>query len=98
MIYEAFLHISPSPSLADVFYLIFYPLFLIGVMLIPARREATYEWLKTTVDMVIIILAALLTSWNFLFVPTLLANAEDQLLMMVSLAYPVGDFLLLMAL
>lgn len=98
MIYEALLHTSPSPSLADVFYLGFYPLFLIGVMLIPARREATYEWLKTTIDMVIIILAALLASWNFLFVPTILANTENQLLMMINLAYPIGDFLLLMAL
>ncbi len=98
MVYEVGLGKSPSPSLADVFYLLYYPLFLVGVLLVPSRKEAQSEWLKTTIDMVIVMLSALLLFWNFVIGPLIQVGSESQLSLALSLAYPVGDLAVIWAL
>ena len=81
----------PFPSIADLFYLLFYPLFLLGILLLPMRRLTPDGWLKVTLDMSIVILI-----WSFLLVPQMAAGAGDPLInQLVTLAYPVGDLLLL---
>lgn len=98
MVYELFLGISPSPSPADIFYLLFYPVFFIGAMLLPARRYTAFEWLKKGLDVVIILLASLMVLRYFIFGPIIQQYPEKPLLLAVNLAYPVGDFILIISL
>lgn len=98
MVYEVISGVSPSPSLADAFYLIYYPLFLLGVQLLPAQRESQSEWTIRTIDMIIIMLSALLILWNFLIGPIIQAGSESYLLLGISVAYPIGDLVIIWAL
>jgi diguanylate cyclase (GGDEF)-like protein len=99
LVLEVFLHESPFPSIADIFYLAYYPLFLVGIFLMPGTSYKPIEWIKRVLDMSIIFLAALLLFWNYLIGPLILNNPETDLLTRVlSVAYPVGDFLLIPAL
>lgn len=85
----------PFPSWADVSYLAAYPLFLGGVLLIPTKPRPRSERLKSSLDMVVIMLAATLVYWRYVLHPTLMAQAQEQLLsQVVALAYPLGDLLL----
>ncbi|HLE14492.1 MAG TPA: hypothetical protein VI776_07075, partial [Anaerolineales bacterium] len=98
LILEVFLKQEPFPSLADGFYVAYYPLFLIGILLLPAYRLTRMEWAKTTLDLGIVVLAATLSFWNFLLGPLVATTSEEPLLsQMLSMAYPVGDLLLLWA-
>ncbi len=97
-ILEAGLGQSPWPSPADYFYLLFYPLFLGGVLFLPPGRLSAREWIKRSLDMGIILLAAVLGLWNLLLGPIQAANhTADVVTQILSLAYPVGDLLLLWA-
>lgn len=95
---EILLGEPPSPSLADVFYLLNYPIFLLGVMQLAPRRELTRQWVKTTIDMVIIMLSTVLILWNYLLAPLLSVFEGSRLLLMITIAYPAGDLLLIWAL
>jgi diguanylate cyclase (GGDEF)-like protein len=98
MVLEVFLHQEPFPSLADGFYIAYYPLFLLGILLLPAYRLTRMEWVKTSLDLAIVLLAASLTFWNFLLGPLVSLGGEDTILAeLLTLAYPVGDLLLLWA-
>jgi len=83
------------PSWADVSYLVAYPLFLVGVLLIPTKPRTLPERLKSTLDMVVIMLAATLLYWRYVLQPTLIVREQEQLLsQVVALAYPLGDLVL----
>ena len=97
-ILEAGLKQAPFPSPADYFYLLFYPLFLVGVLILPSARLTSREWTKRSLDMGIVLLAAALGLWNLLIGPIHTANlAAPVLAQILSLSYPVGDFLLFWA-
>ena len=84
----------PSPNLADVFYLATYPCAYVGlVLLLRARLRPVRAslWLDGAVSG--LTLAALATA--LLFAPLLSATEGDPTTVAVSLAYPVGDLLLL---
>jgi diguanylate cyclase (GGDEF)-like protein len=90
---------SPFPSVADLFYLAYYPLFLLGVFMLPSQPGTTRDLLKKLIDISIVMVAAILVSWNFLIGPLAFLNlAKEPLEFFLSLAYPVGDLLLLWAL
>ncbi len=90
---------SPFPSAADFFYLIFYLIFLVGVILLPIKPLGKGEWLKRALDMGIVMLAAVLGFWNFLIGP-LAAGSPGQpaLAQLLSMAYPACDMVLVWAL
>ena len=89
----------PFPSLADVFYLIYYPLLLAGVLLLPEEPATRTEQIKKLLDAAVVLVAALLGLWNFLIGPVIASNADYPLLeQAILLAYPLGDFVLLWAL
>ncbi|MEM4196074.1 MAG: histidine kinase, partial [Methanothermobacter sp.] len=62
-ILESILLQSPFPSAADVFYLIYYPLFAAGIFSVPVRR---YSDLRSITDLMIILIASLSAAWVFL--------------------------------
>jgi diguanylate cyclase (GGDEF)-like protein len=93
---EIVLKSSPFPSIADGAYLFFYPFFLIGILLLPARRFSRTETLKKTLDIGIVLVAALLGFWYFLIGPMIAAGAGSPLLeQILTMAYPVGDIVML---
>jgi len=98
-ILEVVLQQSPFPSIADAFYLVFYPVFLAGVFLLPDKPSAPNERIHRALDMGIVMVAAILGFWNLLIGPTAISNAGQPILDQVILtAYPVGDLVLFGAL
>ncbi len=97
-IIEIVLRQDPFPSVADGLYLSFYPLFLIGVLRLPATRLTRREGLAMLLDISIVLLSAALVSWNFLIGPLAMTRATDLWTLVFSLAYPLFDLVLLGAL
>jgi diguanylate cyclase (GGDEF)-like protein len=99
MVLEVGLGRSPFPSAADIFYLAFYLIFLVGVLLLPMKALNTGEWLKRALDMGVVMLAAILGFWNFFIAPLATASpGQSTLGQLLSMAYPAGDLVLVWAL
>jgi diguanylate cyclase len=84
----------PSPSVADAFYLCFFPLAYIGIVLFmrgAVRRLSTPSWL----DGAVAGLGAAAVCAAFAFHSILQSTGGNELATAVNLAYPVGDLLLL---
>jgi diguanylate cyclase (GGDEF)-like protein len=84
----------PSPSVADIFYLSFYPLAYTAVMLFirsEVRGLSPANWL----DGVIAGLGAAAVCAAFAFHSILSSSGRDVLGTITNLAYPIGDVLLL---
>lgn len=95
---EVGMNTSPFPSIADAGYLAYYFIFLAGVFALPIKKQPLFEWFKCALDMGIVMLAAILGFWNFLIAPLIASGIENPLLtQLLSLAYPVGDVILLWA-
>jgi len=92
-ILELGFHQTPFPSVADVFYLTFYPFFAIGIYYLPRFSFTRRENLKIFLDMGIIIITVGLLFWTFLIVPTF-SSPENSFANIVSVIYIIGDFLL----
>lgn len=90
-VFSNVLHIEPFPSLADIFYLLYYPLILIGVLSFPfvpiRRREQIILWL----DLTIVMIASAMLLWFFIVSPNI--AGETGLRWVLVIAYPVGDLL-----
>ena len=97
-ILEIGLHQQPFPSLADVFYLMFYPLFAIGIIFLPSDQAPLRERVKIIIDIIIIMISGALIFSNFLIGPILARGEESSLALTLSLAYPILDLVLLFAL
>ena len=96
---ELILKESPFPSLADAFYLAYYPASLAAVILLTSRRASRGEQIRRALDVVTVVAAAFLACWNFLLAPLLASNiAEPVWAQIILVAYPVGDLVLVGAL
>ncbi len=92
-ILELVFHLDPFPSVADVFYLTFYPVFALGIYYLPRFSFTRSENLKIFIDMGIIVSTVGLLFWTFLIVPTF-SSQENSFANIVSAIYIIGDFLL----
>jgi PAS domain S-box-containing protein len=92
-IYEIGLHQDPSVSLSDIFYLIFYPIFAVGIYYLTKFSFNRSEKFKIFIDMGIVMITVGLMFWTFLILPTL-SSQENYNLIIISLSYILGDFLL----
>ncbi|MCW2748715.1 MAG: hypothetical protein JWP10_1857, partial [Nocardioidaceae bacterium] len=91
--YRDVLEVNPFPSVADVFYLAAYPILAAAIgVLIHHRRQG--RDIAGIVDSAIVIVSMGLLSWVFLANP-ILDGDEPWSSRLVSVAYPVGDILLL---
>jgi diguanylate cyclase (GGDEF)-like protein len=89
---------NPFPSIADGPYLLFYPLFCLGVSVFPSKRFSTNEWIKNSLNICIIMVAAVLAYWTFLFDPLIQKEVGVSTLeFIITFAYPAGDLILLFA-
>jgi len=90
---ELGIHQRPFPSVADVFYLIFYPLFAIGIYYLTKFSFTKSEKLKIFLDMGIIVITVGLIFWTFIIIPTL-SSQQNSFANIISVIYIIGDFLL----
>jgi len=95
---EVIIKQSAFPSIADAFYLLMFPAFLVGILLFPGKNQAQAENLQLILDVSIVMIATGLLFWSLLIGPVLDSSHANLLSSVVSIAYPVGDFILLWAL
>ncbi|MDQ1262287.1 MAG: hypothetical protein QG575_1468 [Euryarchaeota archaeon] len=97
--YDLVLQQSPSPTIADAFYLAAYPLFLAGILSLPSADFKPSERIKLLLDTGIVLISSVLIYWSLLIAPTIEQNlGTDPLTMFLAVAYPIGDLILLFAL
>jgi diguanylate cyclase len=98
-ILELGLKITPFPSIADIPYLIYYPLFFIAVMQFPSVKQQVYDRFKRALDMVIIITGGMMVFWNYIFGPIIqIQTGVPYLSQILAYAYSLGDLVLFWAL
>ena len=85
---------TPFPSLADVGFLAFPLLALTGLLVRPAAALARHGRLRVVLDGILVAASLFALSWVTAFGQTLSGGGEPFSLA-VSLAYPIGDLLLL---
>ena len=88
---------NPFPSLADVFYLLTYPLFAAALVLFH-RRMSPQRDRDGMLDALIITAGLGLLVWIYWIGPYVSAEELGRLERVVSIAYPLGDVLLLLML
>jgi diguanylate cyclase (GGDEF)-like protein/PAS domain S-box-containing protein len=86
----------PFPSAGDALYLLVYPALMTGVLLAVRRRNPQGDR-AGVIDALIITVGMALLSWVFLMAPYVHDATLSPLAKMVSIAYPLGDVLLLAA-
>ncbi|MDD1732257.1 MAG: two-component hybrid sensor and regulator, partial [Methanosaeta sp. NSM2] len=95
---EVVLQSNPFLTLADVGYLLFYPLFALGIFLLPEEPFTHDEKLKFLLDAAIVAISVTLVFWVLLISPMLLTTMIFDLGLFVSLSYLLMDLLLFFAL
>ena len=85
---------SPFPSLADVLYLAGYPFIAFGLLLLIRRRLGDGDR-GGLLDAAILTTAAAILSWTFLIQPQVAGTGLNPLELGITLAYPIGDLILI---
>jgi len=97
--YEIIIKSAPFPSVADIFYLAYYPVFLIGILLLSHKIESKIKRINNWLDTGIIFISAGLGLGVYLLTPLLDSVAGETLFVQIlTIAYPLGDLILLSAL
>src|SRR6266498_4395719 len=89
---ELVLRVEPFPSIADVFYLAFYPLGLWGLLALPSAQRSRRENLTLSLDLLSVLTAATMFVGYFIIVPTA-ATSNDLLTQLIAPAYPIGSLM-----
>jgi diguanylate cyclase (GGDEF)-like protein/PAS domain S-box-containing protein len=84
----------PFPSIADPFYLAFYPLLVAGMLLLIHERNEARDG-ASLIDALIITVAAATVSWIYLMAPYAHDHTLTLLTKLTSIAYPTMDVLVL---
>jgi diguanylate cyclase (GGDEF)-like protein/PAS domain S-box-containing protein len=84
------------PSLGDALYLAVYPALMAGMLLLVRRRNPRRDP-AALIDAAILTIGVALLSWVFLISPNIHLSGLSWLAKSVSIAYPLGDVLLLAA-
>ena len=99
LITETVMHKSTFPSLADAGFLGFYPLFALGILILPKEPLTPSEKLKVILDAGIVMIASVIIFWIQLIAPTIASNANaDAITSTLTVYYPVADLVLLFVL
>jgi diguanylate cyclase (GGDEF)-like protein/PAS domain S-box-containing protein len=82
----------PYPAISDLLYLLVYPCLVLGLVLLIRRRSPGRDW-ASLIDSLVIAIGVSTLSWVFLIAPY--AHSSLPLLQkLTSMAYPIGDLLL----
>jgi len=90
-------HPAPFPSWADAAYLVFYVVLLWGVLAFPTAPQTRNDRTKLWLDTGIVVLGAFMVLWYFAIGPTVRSTGSTSLAAAVSIAYPIGDLVLVLA-
>lgn len=94
-LYEVVWGRSPFPSPADAPYLLFYLVLLAGLLTFPVAPRSRHERRTLALDIGTVLVAASMAIWYLVLGPTAVAEGSKPLTTMLSVAYPVGDLVLL---
>ena len=93
--FEENLGSAPFPGIADISYLAFYPVLLWGIFSFPSGTHSTTDRTKIWLDGGTVIVGASMIVWYFSLGPTAQDAGSSFLEQFVSLAYPIGDLVLI---
>jgi diguanylate cyclase (GGDEF)-like protein/PAS domain S-box-containing protein len=85
----------PWPSVADIAYLAFFPVLLIGLLNFPATSRGGLDRVRFLLDASIVLIGGTMAVWYLVLGPTAATADADTATLALSLAYPVGDLLVL---
>ncbi len=88
---------QPFPSLADVFYVLFVPALLAALLTFPVRRRSRGEQQRLWLDIAIVLVGAFMVVWYLVLGPTA-RGADASVATLLSIAYPIGDLVLVFGL
>jgi hypothetical protein len=88
---------SPTPSVADAFYLLFYPLTFVAIVLLVRRPQGRFTRVTVVLDSLVFTLGLAGLGWQLVLAPSITVS-DPRLLVMVNVAYPLFDLLLVFAL
>ena len=97
-ILEFSLNQDPNFSVANLFYLIYYPLFAIGILILPKYSLKNRKRIIRLIEMGIIMISAFFLSLIFFMEPLTHATNKNTLLYLMPLIYVFLDFFLFFAL
>ena len=98
-VYDIVLNHPAFPSVADLFFLSFYPLLLLALTRVPSAAATRSQRLRIALDCATIVVGGGAAVWYFLLGPIVTEGGGLTFLeAAVSIAYPIGDVLLLGAL
>ncbi|HEU0236224.1 MAG TPA: EAL domain-containing protein [Candidatus Limnocylindrales bacterium] len=93
---ELGLGVEPFPSWVDAFYLAYYPLTFVALLILPRAAGGRREVLRIGLDVGTVVVGGGMVIWHLVLRPTAVAEQSDTLTSLLSLAYPVGDLVLLL--
>ncbi|HTR72072.1 MAG TPA: HAMP domain-containing sensor histidine kinase [Solirubrobacteraceae bacterium] len=90
------IHVKPPfPTPADPFFLAFYMLLLAALLRVPVAKISFGKRLQMAIDGATIVIGGGAVVWYLVLGPTAEAGGQDTLATAVSVAYPMGDLILL---
>jgi diguanylate cyclase (GGDEF)-like protein len=89
---------KPYPSVGDVMYLMFYPLMLWGLLRFPSVRRSAAERVRLVLDLAVVAIGGSAVVIYVVLGPTAVQGGPSSLQTVFSVAYPVGDMVLLVGL
>ena len=88
---------SPTPSVADVFYVAFYPAMFAAIVLLVRRPPGRFTRITILLDSTLFTLGLAGLAWQLILAPSV--SGDDPLLLVaVTVAYPIWDLVLVFAL
>jgi two-component system, cell cycle response regulator len=88
----------PFPAFSDALYLSFYPVMLAGLLCFPTRRGGHRVVRRLVLDLTVVALGGAMLVTFVVLGPTVREGGQALLPTIVSVAYPVGDMILLVGL
>ena len=87
---------KPYPSVADGFSLLFYPLTLWGLLRFPSPPRDLAQRIRMSLDLALVAIGGSVVVLYIVLGPTIVQGGSSALQSAFSIAYPVGDMVLLM--
>lgn len=97
-ILEIGLNQDPTLSVANLFYFLYYPLFVIGILILPKYSDNHYKKVDKLIEIGIIMISVILIFFILLINPIIQLNATNSFLSLVPLLYVFLDLFLFFAL
>ncbi|MEV6302619.1 bifunctional diguanylate cyclase/phosphodiesterase [Actinoplanes sp. NPDC051861] len=82
---------APFPSIADLGYVGMVLLTPVGLLVMPSRAQSLANRARIVLDGLMVAASLVLIAWIFVITPLIEAGQDSTLALTVSLAYPLGD-------